>query len=489
MNILAVIDTRWDTSYAKQSWQNYTRTRDAVQEKIQSEVQKYTFLGPNEEIQADLATKSEEIYAALKNAGADFDAILYVYADEPFLDAQLTKKMLENHIKYFADFSFAEGYPQGLTPMIVSTRIFDDLIELAKTQPNVNSLMRKRNFFFETIKKDLNRFSIETQISPVDVRALRIALNYQNKNNSEICNKILSSGAKDADAILETVQNRPDLLWGIPAYYNIQISSNCPQKCSYCPYSTYENFNKNIFMSMDNFQRILSRAHQLSDQAVISLSYMGEPSSHQDFPAMMRAVLEKPNFSLHIETSGLGWNEEAWTTILSLDRDRISLIISLDSQKEALYKKVRGEGFQEAMAFINRALAEFKDNTWIQSVRQKSLESELESFYRHFQELNAQTIIQKYNNFCDTLPNEKSVNIAPLKRHVCWALQREISIQVNGNVNLCASDLAGKEPLGNAFRDDLKDIWARMNEYRMKHTRGEYPKICQNCDEYYIFNF
>ncbi len=489
MNILALIDTRWNTSYAQQRWQNYSSTLHAVQEKIQPHVQKFILLGPDQEIQADTYTKSQDIYVALKNACQSFDAILYVYADEPFLDIELTKTMLENHQKYFADFSFAEGYPQGLAPIIVSARILDDLIELSQRESSINHLLNRRNFFFETMKKDLNRFSIETQISPIDLRALRIQLDYANKNHAEICTKILNSGAISADEILEAAQKKPELLWGVPTYYNIQISSNCPQKCTYCPYSMHENFNANIFMSMENLEKILSQAYELSYQAVISLSYMGEAALHQDFPQMMKAVMQRPDFSLHIETSGLGWSKEAWDTLLSLDRSRISLIISLDSQKEALYKKVRQEGFEQAMAFTQRALSDFKENTWIQSVRQKELESQLESFYRHFQELQAQTIFQKYNNFCDTLPNEKPVNIAPLKRHVCWALQREISIQVNGNVNLCASDLAGKEILGNAFKEDLKDIWAKMNEYRLKHARAEYPKICQNCDEYYIFNF
>lgn len=490
MGILLIIDTRWNTVYAQQPWHGYAHCTEAVFAKIGPLGQSVLTLGPQGDLPADQDSTPLQIYTLLRDKTQKDDILIYVYADEPFIDTQLAAKMLENHQKYFADFSFAEGYPQGLAPLIISQRILPDLIELAQEKKDyLAQVVHIRNFFFQTIKQDLNRFSIETEISPIDVRVLRLQLNYENKNNSLICQKILQAGATDAQSILKTVQDNPELLWGCPVYYNIQISTNCPQKCSYCPYRLQKNFGQSTFMTRAQLKTLLRQAQALSGEAVISLSYMGEAALHKDFAVMMQDVLSIPDFSLHVETSGIGWNEEAWRTLLDLDRKRISLILSLDSHEESVYKKVRGEGFEEAMAFADKCLQEFKENTWIQSVRHKAVEPYLESFYRYFHEKGAQVIIQKYDNFCGSLPDEKPVNIAPLQRHVCWAIQREMSILVDGNIHLCRSDLAGNIPLGNAFNDNLQTIWDKMEPYRCEHAKKTYPKICENCDEYYIFNF
>ena len=47
------------------------------------------------------------------------DAIVYSWADCPFMDADLSIELYEQHKKYVAEYSFADGYPYGLTPEVL----------------------------------------------------------------------------------------------------------------------------------------------------------------------------------------------------------------------------------------------------------------------------------------------------------------------------------------------------------------------------------
>ena len=56
----------------------------------------------------------------LARASEGVDDVFYFFADCPFLDIEITRRMHANHQRYFADYTFADGYPYGLTPEILT---------------------------------------------------------------------------------------------------------------------------------------------------------------------------------------------------------------------------------------------------------------------------------------------------------------------------------------------------------------------------------
>ncbi|HYW83687.1 MAG TPA: hypothetical protein VFB30_10555, partial [Spirochaetia bacterium] len=56
----------------------------------------------------------------LAKASEGVDDVFYFFADCPFLDIEITLRMHANHRRYFADYTFADGYPYGLAPEILT---------------------------------------------------------------------------------------------------------------------------------------------------------------------------------------------------------------------------------------------------------------------------------------------------------------------------------------------------------------------------------
>jgi spiro-SPASM protein len=119
--------------------------------------------------------------------------------------------------------------------------------------------------------------------------------------------------------------------------------------------------------------------------------------------------LSRPALSLIIETSGIGWSESELQTIAALAAKAevrtnsmapLSWIVSLDSDNASRYKEIRGAGFAEAKQCAEKLHQLFPKDTYVQAVRIKAYEDDLEQFYRHWKERGVNIIVQKYDDFC-----------------------------------------------------------------------------------------
>ena len=102
--------------------------------------------------------------------------------------------------------------------------------------------------------------------------------------------------------------------------------------------------------------------------------------------------------------------------------------------------------------------------------------------------LSLNLIIQKYSNYCKTLPDRKPTDLSPIERNPCWHLRRDMTIRSDGNVVVCKEKFADGF-VGNVFNEDLNTIWQQFTPLVEEQIRQEYSKKCGDCDEYYTFNF
>ncbi|MEW5817549.1 MAG: spiro-SPASM protein [Spirochaetota bacterium] len=435
----------------------------------------------------------KDLLMVMEQEARGMENIFYIYGDCPLLDLALASRMYENHKRYFAEYTFADGYPYGLSPEILSIRLLPPLRKLAEE----SQIPITRESIFTIIQKDINAFDIETEISPVDLRLYRVSLTCDNKRNYQQTKAIVGAGGKDEKSVIDILISRRELLRTLPAYASIQIIDGCLQACSYCPFPRLGGriLEQRNTMPEELFNLILDKLNEFSDDIIVSVSLWGEPSLHPEISNLVNSVLRLNSFSLIIETSGVGWDERtlgkiaSHTAGLPNGNSRLDWIISLDSGDPELYTRLRGAGLADALKTIDTLLPMFPGKVHIQAVRMKSNEENLEGFYRHWKKLTDNVIIQKYDNFCGFLPQEKVTDLSPLKRFPCWHIKRDLTILLDGRVIMCREDLKNEYIIGNILTEPLPEIWNRGEKYYLQQLREQYNPLCEKCDEYYTYNF
>jgi spiro-SPASM protein len=428
-----------------------------------------------------------DLAGELQRRAEGFDDLFYLFADCPFLDATIAERMHANHRRYWADYTFADGYPQGLAPEILrreTTARLKDLAGDGRTAPD-------RETIFSLVKKDINSFDIETELAPVDMRLLRASLSADTERNFLLVSRMAERGAWDAETACRVLQEDPEVLRTLPAFFPVQVVERCPHACAYCPHPVARGNVREAdgCMPLASFRSLVRKIEEFSREAVVDISLWGEPAYHPQVFELICAVLEKPALDLVIETSGVGWDPAIFQRIAKDCSRQPTWIVSLDATSAEMYGRLRGEGFAEAMRSADTLLSLFPASTWVQAVRMRENEDDLEVFYRSWKSRTENIIIQKYDAFCGMLPDRKVADLSPLKRFPCWHVKRDMPILLDGTVPQCREDLGAKAPLGNAFHEDLDAIWGRGLDLHRSHLAGQWPGICATCDEYYTYNY
>lgn len=427
------------------------------------------------------------LFGELTSAGEGCDDLFYCHADAPLLDAGIAERMYASHRRYFAEYTFADGYPQGMTPEILSVEVLPRMAALAA---QVEGPI-ERSTIFSVLERDINSFDIETEISPKDVRLLRLGLFCDSRRNFRLTERVLAAGGADEESVLRIVTERQELLRTLPAYFEVQITEALAQVVSYSPEAKggAPPLRLGREMAVDRFASLAQAVADFAGDATLSISLRGEPALHSRVEEIVRAALRHEGLSLLIETSGIGWRAEVLEAIARETPDRLTWIVDLDASNKELYEKLRGEGWEEAQATCERLIELFPGRVHVQAVRMKENEADLEGFYRYWKERIGKVIIQKYDWYCGYLPQKKVTDLSPLRREPCWHLKRDLPILVDGSVPMCREDLAGGYLLGNVFEETLADIWAKGERFYLRHVREDYPELCKGCDEYYTYNF
>ena len=96
---------------------------------------------------AELLKYMSEVLAS-RNA----DTAVFAFADCPFLNNKLTAELLDLHTKYKAEYTFADGYPYGLTPEIIDAGTLKILVQLAESKADFAQAEVKPGTLFSLIK-------------------------------------------------------------------------------------------------------------------------------------------------------------------------------------------------------------------------------------------------------------------------------------------------------------------------------------------------
>jgi len=454
------------------------------------------------------------------------ETAVFSYIDLPFLDKELAEKIIDSHITYKSEYTFADGYPYGFAPEALNAGTIGILAELSKTsQKALGDEKVSREGLYNLIKTDINSFDVETIIADNDWRLLRLAFHCGKKDNFMQCKALCQvAGEKTgAEELSSLAAQNPSCLKTVPGFYNIQLADSVSFDSVYLPYcAAYEEKyklsplaasarEKLPFMPFEKLSSLIERIAAFSENAVISLSAWGEPLYHPDFLKIVEKILSYPGLSVFFETDGLLVSPELCQNLAKLAQSavprthqwqKIMIAVTLDAASELTYKKLHKnspEGaFQKAVNAVALLQNALPGCIYPQFVRMNENENELEAFFRYWNEKAnpsaGNLIIQKYDDFAGLLPECKPADLSPLERDPCWHLRRDMTILSNGEVPACRACLLSGSPCGgasagNVFEEELEEIWHKTDEILLNHINKKYCQKCEKCDEWYTFNF
>ena len=449
----------------------------------------------------------EKIVLSAQEKNADY--IIFSFDDLPFINEEITKKLIEQHIKYHAEYTFSDGYPAGFAPEIINAQAAAIMAKLSRTNlKDAGEKKVSRSVIYDFIKNDINSFDVETFIAPHDWRLLRFSFNTACKRDFLSCKALFNSiqdknDLCNADKLAEAASKNVAVLKTLPAYYNIQICNSVNTNAIYNPALTVKDAVYDEKMSYEDFASLTKRISEFSEDAVISLSVYGEPFVHSQIMQIIENVLSYPEFSLFLETDGLNITEEICSKLKELlascpkakknPYPKLMIAVQMDAFTKEGYAKIHKNGdFEKVTNAISLLSSYLPGSVYPQFIRMNENEEELESFFRYWNEKTSPAggnfIIQKYDNFAGLLPERKPADLSPLERNVCWHLRRDMTILANGDVCLCRSCLF-ENPLGNVFKEDLESIWHKSDCIVSNHVENKLNEKCGKCDEFYTFNF
>lgn len=427
-------------------------------------------------------------FKALQEAGKDVDVLFLIQGDCPALDLDLFKQLWEDHQQFLAQYSFVDGFPEGLCGEILNTEILGALLQLAEKAEDQDL---ERKAVFQLMQDDINSFDIYTLTAEKDQRPLRLSLDCSTKSNFLLTEKILEQAGEKSRDICHYIDQNPSILRSLPLFFPLQICGGQVQLPFYDPrHKNKESIiNNKEYMSRQKLVELVKKLHDFSPEAVVSLSFFCDPVLHPEIEAVLQDLSPLKDLILLIETAGIGWDSEMLQRISVLWGKRLNWVLYLDALDMDLYESIRGKGYKQAYSAAEDFLRIFPQNTWVQATRMKENEENLEQFYHYWKEKTSRIIIQKYDWSCGRLPDRKLTDLSPVQRQPCWHIKRDMPVCLDGSVLLCGEDLDKEYLLGDIFKESIPEIWQKGQYWHEKHCREEYPEICRKCDEYYTFNF
>ena len=445
------------------------------------------------------------------------DYVIFTWNDLPFLNLELTQQMMESHTKYKSEYTFADGYPYGLSPELIDAGTLSILAQLSKTnQITLGEKAVERDSIYNLIKTDINSFEVEAEIAPEDWRLYRFAFHCGKKENFMQCRALNEAVSEknitDANELSSIAANTLGCLKTVPGYYNIQIADKIHSNYIYLPYfSAYEEKNKlspinaTKCMRYDDFSGLIEKIAEFSEKAVINLSAWGEPLTNPDCLKMIEKILSYEGLSVFVETDGLLVDEAFCTQLGKIVEassprtngwQKVMFAVSFDSFSAKTYMQLHDgateQDFNKAIQSVSLLQQVIPDAVYPQFVRINENEAELEGFYRFWNEKNnpsaGNMIIQKYESFAGLLPERKPADLSPLERNPCWHLRRDMNILTNGDVTFCRCSVLS-EVIGNIFENTLEEIWKKTDAELKEQISKKYNNKCGKCDESYTYNF
>jgi radical SAM protein with 4Fe4S-binding SPASM domain len=274
----------------------------------------------------------------------------------------------------------------------------------------------------------------------------------------------------------------------LPRQYWIEITNKCNLSCIMCPVSKGLPRPQSM-MTFEQFRSIIDQIYE--NRPSIMLHVAGEPLLHKDVFKMIDYSKEKGCW-VGMHTNATLLNEQVANALLDGCLDQISF--SFDGYDAETYQKIRkGADFQKVRDQIEQFLVLKKKKklkrpfTRIEIILLSETKDKIKDFVNYWSLKDVDRVSIKpggdWLGAVDIIPVYKSKNWGP--RH-CRDILNKCAILVDGTVVPCCRDILGRMPMGNVFKQSLKQIWNNPAYIQLRFelftNTVKRKSMCYNCN-------
>ncbi len=410
--------------------------------------------------------------------------LVIVPAYAPLLQRSLLEEALAKHSRYLFDYTYAE-LPYGLMGEILDNGIVPFI---KKALPQGMPLFRRS--LKEWLGQDLS--SYDCNIVFTDIRLLEYRLSFVPENHYQA--SVLEAMRQDTASFesLQEIQSwiasHPAVLRQVPTYIEIELTTIHEADGPFA-----DALPRNGEMLDKDLSSLLRELDDFAPDAVISFGLYGEVFAYTYWDTLVREVQKRPERRFLFESRGIFLPQKRLEEVLALPN--VEVIVDISTTSPQLFEKWKKPA-SSLFPFEGLSGLEFlhnlpsKERLYLQITRTHENDKELMRFYEVWKDFSPRIIIKKPDSFGGKQVGKRVVDLSPIKRTPCIALQRNMVIFVDGNVPLCRQDKDGDYLAGNVFRDGIMTCWENLSKaYEKQFDGGISTPLCVSCDDWWIFSF
>ena len=279
-----------------------------------------------------------------------------------------------------------------------------------------------------------------------------------------------------------------------PVRVQLETTSYCNAKCIMCAHVNMPRRSRHMEQSL--YEKIIAELAEHREQLkVLSLHFIGEP-------LMDPLIFDRIKFAKNAGINVVQFNTNA--QLLTPEKARKLLESGIDTitfslgglEKETQEQRRIGtisHVVEQNIDYVIDLIESYgndrkKPKKFIYTIKSSSQDKAYLPIMKKYKNKVDGIVVINQNNWGGISKNqEKDIH---LTRHLipCPYMFTEMLINVNGKVNLCCTDYADKEIMGDVSTSSLCDIWngEKMEAYRLLHLEKKSGRI-ELCSECKIF--
>ncbi|MDP8297814.1 MAG: radical SAM/SPASM domain-containing protein [Candidatus Orphnella occulta] len=273
---------------------------------------------------------------------------------------------------------------------------------------------------------------------------------------------------------------RKFFLRDFPLHLDIESTSACNLKCTFCDKLPVLKSNQLGFLDFALYKKIIDEAEKYKLYGV-KLSYRGEPLLHKNIAEMISYAKNKGVLDVYFNTNGMLLTESMSSKLIDAGLNRIS--ISIEGTDPVAFEKERiGAKFDVILNNI-KALRALKKRKGVDypKIRIQTLA---------FINSDVPGYINFWGQYCDEVAavdykdgNKREKGI--IADWACPQLWQRMTIECDGTVLPCNNDDVRFLSPGNAAKKSIYSCWhsPKIKEARKKHKEGKSHETidCDGC--------